>query len=176
MPVETFDDLRGLPGWNDLPASPNTSLNIAFGCMLLGGTSLAVWFALSSVGSESTATGVIGGLSCLGAPSFAFGALAGLMSYSGRNKAIATWTRRCQLARRYGGFHAADNIQRGVLWQGEPEQALIASLGRPVARDEKVTRRSIRYVYKYHMTGKNRYGLRVTVENGVVTGWDAKGG
>lgn len=48
------------------------------------------------------------------------------------------------------------------------------SLGQPADVDRKVMKTKIREVWKYFKTGKRRYALRITLENGVVVGWDKK--
>jgi hypothetical protein len=62
----------------------------------------------------------------------------------------------------------------GRVWQGATEEMLVESLGRPVDVDERVMKSKTRHVFKYNQLGKNRYGLRVTLENGVVVGWEDK--
>lgn len=46
------------------------------------------------------------------------------------------------------------------------------SLGRPLDIDQKVLK--TKEVWKYNQTGKGRYALRITLENGEVVGWDQK--
>lgn len=76
------------------------------------------------------------------------------------------------------GKYKDEEVVRKILgryfWQGQTQEQLIDSIGRPVAVDSKVLRSSVREVWKYNQTGKNRYNLRVTLENGRVTGWDNK--
>jgi hypothetical protein len=61
-----------------------------------------------------------------------------------------------------------------MFWQGQTQEQLLDSLGRPADTDTKVLKTKTKEIWKYNRVGKNRFGLRVTVENGVVVGWDKK--
>lgn len=78
------------------------------------------------------------------------------------------------LMEKYNDQEIVDRIIGGYFWQGQTEAQLIDSIGHPLAKDNKVMKSAIRQVWKYNQRGKNRYGLRVTVENGRVVGWDNK--
>jgi hypothetical protein len=65
-------------------------------------------------------------------------------------------------------------ILDGYLWQGQSEEQLRDSIGTPVAVDRKVLRTKTKEIWKYQQQGANRFGLRVTVEDGYVVGWDKK--
>lgn len=78
------------------------------------------------------------------------------------------------LMEKYNDQEVVDRIMDGYFWQGQTEEQLIDSIGQPVAKDNKVLKTAVRQVWKYNQRGKNRYGLRVTVENGLVVGWDNK--
>lgn len=60
------------------------------------------------------------------------------------------------------------------VWQGQSHEQLRDALGVPVDTDEKVMKKHRREIWKYHQTGVNRFGLRVTLEDGIVVGWDQK--
>jgi hypothetical protein len=78
------------------------------------------------------------------------------------------------LVERYG----ADNARRiieGKVWEGASAEMIRESLGAPIEVDQKVSASRTREIYKYKQTGKGRFGLRVTLDNGVVTGWEASG-
>lgn len=66
-------------------------------------------------------------------------------------------------------------ILNGELWQGETSSEVVDTLGEPVDIDEKATKKKRVRVYKYYHRGGNRYGLRITLEDDVVVGWDLKG-
>lgn len=59
-------------------------------------------------------------------------------------------------------------------WVGQSSEQLRDSLGEPVAVDDKLLKTIKREVWKYNQNGKNRYRLRITVENDRVVGWDHK--
>ncbi len=87
------------------------------------------------------------------------------------------WSRAKRARERYTqlcdsfGEEMANNIVAGQLWEGCPYAAMLEILGQPADVDEQVSKRKVKYTYKYYQTGKNRYRLRVLVENGEVTGW-----
>ena len=59
-------------------------------------------------------------------------------------------------------------------WQGQTEEQLLDSLGKPKDIDQKVLKTKTKEIWKYNETGKNRYALKITLENGKVVGWDQK--
>lgn len=82
--------------------------------------------------------------------------------------------RLAYLRSRYQAEDIVQKIYQGYFWQGQSEKQLIDSLGSPVEIDRKVLKTKRREVWKYNRTGTNRFGLRITVENGHVAGWDKK--
>lgn len=79
-----------------------------------------------------------------------------------------------QLRERYNDEELVQKIFNGYFWEGQPEDQLIDSLGQPVEVDRKVLKTKIKEIWKYNHLGANRFGLRITVENGYVIGWDKK--
>ena len=75
---------------------------------------------------------------------------------------------------KYGDPLIVDRIMQREIWQGQTSPQLLDARGMPVAKDDKLLKTIKREVWKYHPTGKNRYALRVTLDNDVVTGWDQK--
>ncbi|MGL6364653.1 hypothetical protein ACSZMZ_01735 [Aeromonas veronii] len=75
---------------------------------------------------------------------------------------------------KYGDKHLVDKLMKRMFWQGQSEGQLIDSLGKPIDIDQKVLKTKVKEVWKYNKTGKGRYALRVTLENGKVIGWDQK--
>jgi hypothetical protein len=88
--------------------------------------------------------------------------------------AIAAKNRRGRIYAKYGRGQIADAIISKTVWVGETEQQLEDSLGRPYDTDEKVLKTKRKVIWKYQHRGGNRFGLRITVENGLVVGWDEK--
>lgn len=82
--------------------------------------------------------------------------------------------RRETLLKKYKNPVVVDRIMRKMFWQGQTNEQLLDSLGRPADIDKKVMKSKIRETWKYHRQGRNRFRLRVTVENDVVIGWDKK--
>jgi uncharacterized protein len=84
---------------------------------------------------------------------------------------IANAARRKQvLIAKYGDATAARILARQI-WQGMTEEQLVDSWGRPVEIGSEVLRTKTKQIWKYGRTGKNRFRERVTVENGMVSGW-----
>ena len=75
---------------------------------------------------------------------------------------------------KYSDDRVVQNILNALVWQGQTEEQLRDSLGSPVEIDQKLMKTKSRNVWKYQHKGANRFGLRVTVENGHVVGWDKK--
>lgn len=83
-------------------------------------------------------------------------------------------TRRTELLKKYGDEELVDRIMSGRIWQGQSAEQLRESIGEPLDVDEKVMKTKRREVWKYHALGGNRFGLRVTLNQSVVVGWDEK--
>ena len=78
------------------------------------------------------------------------------------------------LRAKYGDESIVQKILDGYVWQGQSEEQLKDSMGFPIAVDRSVLKTKTKEVWKYDKQGTNRFGLRVTVENGYVVGWDKK--
>lgn len=78
------------------------------------------------------------------------------------------------LREKYNDEDVAQKIYDGCFWQGQTEEQLNDALGAPLAIDRKVLKTKTKEIWKYNSQGANRYGLRITVENGCVVGWDKK--
>jgi hypothetical protein len=90
---------------------------------------------------------------------------------------LAHWQRQKRiqyLRQKYGDEETVRRILRRVLWQGETAEQLLDSIGNPVSTDNKVMATRRREVWKYRPAGRNRYSLRVTLDDGIVIGWDQK--
>lgn len=82
-----------------------------------------------------------------------------------------------RLAYLRGKYANEDIVQRifhGQIWQGQTSEQLLDSIGSPVDTDRKVLKTKSKETWKYHPRGANRYALRITVEDGIVVGWDKK--
>lgn len=91
-----------------------------------------------------------------------------------REEAMAA--RRAMLLAKYeGDLDVVENILNEEPFLGETAEMLIDSLGQPLAKDLKVLKTKTKEVWKYDSTGYNQYGMRITLENGLVVSWDIKG-
>jgi hypothetical protein len=88
--------------------------------------------------------------------------------------ASAAKARRERVYKKYGPTEVAERIIKKTVWVGETAEQLRDSFGNPLDIDEKVLKTKRREIWKYVRKGKNRYGLKFTVENGVLVGWDEK--
>lgn len=82
--------------------------------------------------------------------------------------------RRGELLTKYGDPKIVEMILSRSVWQGQTHSQLVDSLGRPLDVDQKVLKSKTKEIWKYNKRGTNRFGLRVTLEDGVVVGWDKK--
>lgn len=134
------------------------------------------WPAIASVygaAVENSSAVAVGAVSLV----LAFGTVAVVSRILGnRAERAAVAARRAELIAQYGDEGIADAIMARRFWQGQTADMVRDSLGEPSAVDSKVLKRNTTLTWKYHPTGRNRYGLRIVIENGVVIGWDNKGG
>lgn len=82
--------------------------------------------------------------------------------------------RLAYLREKYKDEEIVQSIYDGYFWQGQTEEQLNDALGAPLVIDRKVLKAKTKEIWKYNSQGANRYGLRITVENGYVVGWDKK--
>jgi uncharacterized protein YpmB len=68
----------------------------------------------------------------------------------------------------------AQKILSGQIWQGMTAEQLRYAVGEPEAVDKIVTKRTSKEVWKYFQQTATRFDLRVTLENGLVVGWQMK--
>lgn len=93
---------------------------------------------------------------------------------------VGTWEhyqtkwRKQRLMEKYNDINLVNKLMKKLFWIGQTEGQLVDSIGKPLDIDQKVLKTKIKEVWKYNSTGKNRYGLRITIENGEVVGWDKK--
>ncbi len=89
--------------------------------------------------------------------------------------AVCVWAyrrRRRHLIEMYGDPEIARRIMKCILWKGETQEQLVESLGRPADIDQKVLKTKTKEVWKYRPTARNRFGLKVTLDDGIVAGWE----
>lgn len=89
--------------------------------------------------------------------------------------ALAKRSRYSRLLRKYGGDEKlVDALVTGTIWQGMTAEQLRDSWGDPVSIEEKVMKTKIKQVFKYKQVTKTRFRDKVTLEDGVIVGWDQK--
>lgn len=92
-----------------------------------------------------------------------------------QRKAEEVELRTAYLAEKYKDDGIVEAILRQKIWEGMTAAQLFDSAGDPEAVDQKFMKTKSREVWKYDHQGGNRYLLRVTLDNGVVVGWNSKG-
>jgi len=83
--------------------------------------------------------------------------------------------KRIEALRRKYPEEIVQRILGGQIWQGQTEEQLIDAIGSPAEVDTKVLKTMHREIWKYGRISAKRFRLRITVENGMVAGWDQKG-
>lgn len=86
----------------------------------------------------------------------------------------STKRRREYLMEKYQNQELVDLLMSGKYWQGQTEEQLRDSLGKPLDIDQKVLKTKTKEIWKYNQTAKNRYALKIILEDGLVVGWDIK--
>lgn len=89
-------------------------------------------------------------------------------------EAAAREARRTYLVEKYGDTEIVEKIMAGKVWQGQTAAQLRDSLGNPADTDERVMKTKRREVWKYGQVGRNRFAIRITLEQDIVVGWDEK--
>jgi hypothetical protein len=79
-----------------------------------------------------------------------------------------------ELMAKYNDADLVDKLMNCSFWQGQTSEQLLDSLGNPQDVDEKILKTKKKEVWKYNHQGGNRYGLRITLDNDIVVGWDQK--
>ena len=67
-----------------------------------------------------------------------------------------------------------DTMMEGRIARGMSLDMVRAVWGDPADLDETVLKTKTKHEMKYDQKGKNRFGTRVYLENGVVVGWETK--
>lgn len=89
-------------------------------------------------------------------------------------KAYMRKRRLAALVAKHGDPAIALKILKRMFWAGQTAEQLRDALGRPVEINQKVLKTKKREIWKYKKTGKNRFALRITLDNDLVTEWDQK--
>jgi uncharacterized protein YgiM (DUF1202 family) len=78
------------------------------------------------------------------------------------------------LLKKYKKQEYVDNIMNKKLWIDETTEQIRESMGEPLDIDTHVTKTKRKETWKYNRSGKNRYNLKIYIENGIVVGWEDK--
>lgn len=89
-------------------------------------------------------------------------------------KKLKTKKRRQMLIEKYHDESLVEDLMKELFWQGQTSEQLYDSLGAPHDIDQKVLKTKKKEIWKYNHLGGNRYGLRITLDNDSVVGWDKK--
>lgn len=89
-------------------------------------------------------------------------------------KVVAKRKKISYLMGKYGDPQTVAHIYSHRYWQGQTAEQLVDSLGSPHGVDRKLLKTMKREVWKYNPRGVNRYGLRIALDNDVVSSWDHK--
>ena len=82
--------------------------------------------------------------------------------------------RKEKLIEKYGDEELVDKLINSCIWVGQTMEQLTDSLGSPHSIDTKVLKTKTKEIWKYQHRGGNRYGLRITLEEQEVVGFDHK--
>jgi hypothetical protein len=82
--------------------------------------------------------------------------------------------RKAELLLKYGDADLVEKILSQSIWAGQTKDELLDAIGKPAEVDSKLMKTRSREIWKYNPSGKNRFGLRVTLDDGRVAGWDKK--
>lgn len=85
-----------------------------------------------------------------------------------------TKKRKQYLLNKYGNAEIVEKIMNRYFWVGQTAEQLRNSLGKPADISTKIMKTRYRETWKYNQTGKNRYGLRITLDDHVVQRWEQK--
>jgi hypothetical protein len=92
----------------------------------------------------------------------------------GQQQAEERAQRYSYLFGKYQDTEITERIMAGKIWEGMTAAQLFDAAGEPEAVDQKYLKRFSRETWKYDGESGNRYRTRVTLENGIVVGWDIK--
>ena len=82
--------------------------------------------------------------------------------------------RREYLQKKYGDLEIVEKIMQKYMWEGQTEEQLLDSLGQPSAIDNHLLKTRFRQVWKYQPIGRDKYGLRVTLDDKHVVAWNQR--
>jgi len=78
------------------------------------------------------------------------------------------------LRAKYGDESLVQAIMRHEFWEGQTREQLLDARGQPPSIDNVLMKTRTREVWKYQPNGKNRYRLRITLDDGLVVSYEQK--
>jgi NO-binding membrane sensor protein with MHYT domain len=88
--------------------------------------------------------------------------------------AMTKRSRYSRLMQKYADEKLVDALISKTIWQGMTAEQLRDSWGEPASIEEKVMKTKIKQVFKYRPVAANRFRDKVTLEDGIIVGWDQK--
>ncbi|MCC3306038.1 hypothetical protein [Sneathiella sp. HT1-7] len=82
--------------------------------------------------------------------------------------------RRAYLMNKYKDKKLVEDLMNKTFWQEQTADQLRDSLGSPHAIDRKILKTKKKEIWKYNHLGGNRYGIRITLDDDQVVGWEKK--
>lgn len=95
------------------------------------------------------------------------------LGWIGLQRLLANLRRRRWMDR-HGDAVMVDTMMAGQIARGMTLDMVLDVWGTPADMDETVMKTKTKRQLKYDQTGKNRFGTRVYLEDGVVVGWETK--
>ncbi len=102
------------------------------------------------------------------------GALIGLLVVWWVIRRLLRGLRHKLLLSNYGDAEFVDAIMDGQIMRGMSMEMVKEVWGEPADLDETALKTKTKQEMKYDQKGKNRFGTRVYLEDGVVVGWETK--
>lgn len=85
--------------------------------------------------------------------------------------ALQEWWRVRRLCNKYPAGPELDDMLAKVIWAGQQSQQVRDSLGAPHSIEALARKTKSKEVWKYGHEGGNRYRLRITLDDAVVSSW-----
>ena len=87
---------------------------------------------------------------------------------------LADKAKRKKLMLKYNDENLVERLMKQEFWQGQTSQQLLDSIGKPESVHTQVLKTKTKEIWKYNRVKSNQFGLKITIENGIVVGWDQK--
>jgi hypothetical protein len=95
---------------------------------------------------------------------------AGSFVYARHKRAV----RLSNLRGKYADESIVQALMRHEVWEGQTREQLLDARGQPLSIDNVLMKTRTREVWKYQPNGRNRYRLRITLDDGVVVSYEQR--